>query len=238
MIMHTMQRYWRDQWSLRSPMGWWLRFQRLHPARRRPDLAVVTTLRDLDRGPEALPCSVQVGPILGPLGAPSSCDRKLPVLVSFSTISYPDQQQVVQRVLYALARLPVRAVVTNPTGLERLTIPPNVRVQPFVPHDELMPNVRAVICHGGHGTTMMALAHGLPVLVVPLTRHADHELVGQMVEEAGVGTMRPKHSDTAVLAAAITRLLAVDPQRIERVQHALRSTDSATAAARSLERLL
>jgi len=100
-----------------------------------------------------------------------------------------------------------------------------------------MPNVRAVICHGGHGTTMMALAHGLPVLVVPLTRHADHELVGRMVEEAGVGTMLSKHSDSAALAAGITGILAVDPQRIRRVQRALRSTDSAAVAARAIERL-
>jgi UDP:flavonoid glycosyltransferase YjiC (YdhE family) len=112
-----------------------------------------------------------------------------------------------------------------------------VRIEPFLPHEEVMPNVRAVICHGGHGTTMMALAHGLPVLVVPLTRHADHELVGRIVEEAGVGAMLPKHSDTAALAAGITTLLALDGQRIRRVQHALRSTDSAADAARAIERL-
>jgi UDP:flavonoid glycosyltransferase YjiC (YdhE family) len=237
MIMHTLQEYWRDQWSWTSPMGAWLRLQRRHPTMHCPDLTVVTTLPALDPGPAPLPRSIRVGPILGRLGEPSRRDSALPVLVSLSTISYPDQHDVLQRILETVATLPIQALVTNPTGLQNLRVPPNARVEPFLPHEEVMSKVRAVICHGGHGTTMMALAHGLPVLVVPLTRHADHELVGRTVEKAGVGRMIHKGSDTAALAGGITETLAIDPHRIQSVANILRSSDGALAAAQAIERL-
>lgn len=237
MIMHTVQRYWRDQWSWTSPMGTWLRLRRLHPSRHRPDLTVVTTLPDLDPGPAVFPRSVQVGPILGRLGEPSTRDATLPVLVSLSTITYPDQHELLQRILDAVATLPMRAIVTNPTGLRDLSVPPNARIEPFRPHEEVMPYVRAVLCHGGHGTSMMALAHGLPVLVIPLTRHADHHLVGGAVDDAGAGRLLHKHSDTTALAAGIAETLAIDPHRIRPVTDTLRSSDGATLAAEAIEGL-
>lgn len=237
MIMHTVQGYWRDQWSPTSPMGTWLRLQRLHPARHCPDLTVVTTLPAIDPGPALLPRSVQVGPILGRLGAQSSRDSALPVLVSLSTITYPDQQDVLQRILDAVGTLAIEAVVTNPTGLRDLRVPANVRIEPYLPHDEVMPNVGAVICHGGHGTTMMALAHGLPVLVVPLTRHADHELVGRAIDDAGVGKTIHKHSDPNAFASGITETLVIDPHRIGPLTKTLRSSDGTAAAAEAIERL-
>lgn len=231
MIMHTVQEYWRDQWSPTSPMGTWLRLQRLHPARHCPDLTVVTTLPAVDPGPPLLPRSIQVGPILGRLGKLSSRDPGLPVLVSLSTISYPDQREVLQRILDSLGTLAIRALVTNPTGLQDLRVPTNVRVEPYLPHDEVMPNVGAVISHGGHGTTMMALAHGLPVLAVPLTRHADHGLVGRAVDDAGVGKVVDKHSDTIAFATAINETLMIGSHRIRPMAEALRSSDAAAAAA-------
>lgn len=238
MVLHTVQAYWREQWSRTSPMGWWLRLHRLHPAGNGPDLTLVATLADVDSGPALLPRSVQVGPILGCLGELPSGDESLPVLVSLSTISYPDQRQVLQRILDAIATLPVRAVVMNPTSLRDLNVPRNAQVESFVPHAEIMPKVRAVICHGGHGTTMMALAHALPVLVVPLTRHADHELVGRAVGDAGLGKVVGKQADVPALADAINETLAIDRRRIHRVAEMVRSSNGARAAAEAIESLV
>lgn len=237
MVMHTVQGYWREQWSPTSPMGVWLRARRLHPRQHTPDLTLVTTLPEFDPGPAALPGSLQVGPVLGRLGDPSPRDPDLPVLVSFSTISYPGQQAVVQRVLDALAGLGVRALVSNPTGLSGLRVPPGVQVASYLPHEEVMPRVRAVVCHGGHGTTMMALAHGLPVAVVPLTSHADHVLMGRLVERAGVGVAVPKGADLATTAASVARLLAMDTAYVGRFRDLLRSTDGAATAAQAVANL-
>jgi MGT family glycosyltransferase len=46
-------------------------------------------------------------------------------------------------------------------------IPANARVEQFVPQAEILPSCRAVVCHGGSGSTLGALSHGLPLLLVP-----------------------------------------------------------------------
>ena len=45
--------------------------------------------------------------------------------------------------------------------------PPNVHVERYVPQSQLLPHCHAVVAHGGSGTTLAALAHGLPLLVLP-----------------------------------------------------------------------
>ncbi len=46
--------------------------------------------------------------------------------------------------------------------------PPHVHVERYVPQTHLFPRCRVVIAHGGSGTTMAALAHGLPMVLAPL----------------------------------------------------------------------
>lgn len=45
--------------------------------------------------------------------------------------------------------------------------PPNVHVERYVPQSLLLPHCDAVVAHGGSGTTLAALAHGLPMLLMP-----------------------------------------------------------------------
>ena len=45
--------------------------------------------------------------------------------------------------------------------------PPNVRIERYVPHSLLLPHCEVVVAHGGSGTTLAALGHGLPVLLLP-----------------------------------------------------------------------
>ena len=46
--------------------------------------------------------------------------------------------------------------------------PPNVVVTAFVPHARGFPHVAASVSQGGHGTGMKALAHGIPLVCLPL----------------------------------------------------------------------
>lgn len=46
-------------------------------------------------------------------------------------------------------------------------VPTHVRVEHFVPQAEVLPTCAAVVCHGGSGTLLAALAHGIPVVCVP-----------------------------------------------------------------------
>jgi UDP:flavonoid glycosyltransferase YjiC (YdhE family) len=46
--------------------------------------------------------------------------------------------------------------------------PPGIRVERFVAQAEVLPRCRLVISHGGSGSLVAALAHGLPSVLIPL----------------------------------------------------------------------
>lgn len=47
-------------------------------------------------------------------------------------------------------------------------LPPGVRHVPYAPLATLLPHARAIVHHGGIGTSARALAAGIPQLVAPL----------------------------------------------------------------------
>jgi UDP:flavonoid glycosyltransferase YjiC (YdhE family) len=160
--------------------------------------------------------------------------------VSLSTIGYPGQREVLQRVLDAVAGLgvPVVATVANEADRRGLRVPPGATVRGFVPHHEVFPGARAVVGHGGHGTTMLALAHDLPVLVLPMSRYADQPLVGRAVASAGAGLVLPRDAAAPAISLAARRLLGPGiASRAAAVGRRLRQHDAAVEAADSLEAL-
>jgi MGT family glycosyltransferase len=46
--------------------------------------------------------------------------------------------------------------------------PPHVRVERWIPQEELLPRCRAVVSQGGSGVVLGALAHGLPSVLLPV----------------------------------------------------------------------
>lgn len=89
----------------------------------------------------------------------------------------------------ALADRPVRALVTVGDSGDPATLgplPDNVLVERFRPQQDVMPLAAAVIGHGGFGTTMTALAHGVPLVVLPLFA-LDQRINALAVADAGAG---------------------------------------------------
>jgi UDP:flavonoid glycosyltransferase YjiC (YdhE family) len=64
--------------------------------------------------------------------------------------------------------------------------PPNVHIERWVPQDAVLPSAAAIVCHGGYGSTLGALAHGVPLVVVPLFS-ADQWINADAVARAGAG---------------------------------------------------
>jgi UDP:flavonoid glycosyltransferase YjiC (YdhE family) len=64
-------------------------------------------------------------------------------------------------------------------------VPANARVERFVPQAELLPRCSAVIHHGGSGTMLGSLAHGLPQVVIP--QGADNFVNGELLARSGAG---------------------------------------------------
>jgi UDP:flavonoid glycosyltransferase YjiC (YdhE family) len=89
----------------------------------------------------------------------------------------------------ALAALPVRVLVTLGEDADPAALgppPPNVRLERWVPQEEVLRHAAAVVSHGGYGTTLGALAHGVPLVVVPLFSF-DQWMNAAAVERAGAG---------------------------------------------------
>jgi UDP:flavonoid glycosyltransferase YjiC (YdhE family) len=110
-------------------------------------------------------------------------------------------------VIDALGRLPVRGLVTlgGPCKPSDFTPPANVHVVDSAPHGQVLPLASAVVCHGGHGTVMKALAHGLPLVSIPFGRDQLDNTKRVTVHGAGLG-VRPS-ARASTLCAAIERVL-------------------------------
>jgi UDP:flavonoid glycosyltransferase YjiC (YdhE family) len=118
-----------------------------------------------------------------------------------------------------------------------LAAPSNVELRGFVPHAQLLPAVSMVIGHGGHATTMAALAHDLPVLVMPMHPMLDQKMVGQSLVEAGAGRLLSKNAKPAVIAAVVDELMSEGPHRAAaaRLGAAIRTASGAIAGAELVE---
>ena len=91
--------------------------------------------------------------------------------------------------LEALADQPLRVLMTTGAELDPAElgpVPANTRVERWWPQHEVLPHAAAVVGHGGFGTTMAALASGVPQVVVPLFA-LDQFVNAAHVEAVGAG---------------------------------------------------
>lgn len=86
--------------------------------------------------------------------------------------------------------------------------PAGVRVARYVPQSHVLPACDLVVCHGGSGTMLGALAHGLPLLLVP--QGADHFDNGERCLQAGVALQLLPHELTAQAVREHARTLLTD----------------------------
>jgi UDP:flavonoid glycosyltransferase YjiC (YdhE family) len=174
-------------------------------------VVVLGASRAFDYGSASPSPFVYAGPLID-LPAPAAApDLTTPpqVLVSFST-TYQNQAGVMARCLRALAPLAVRVVATTGPAVDPASLPatPNARVVTWGDHDELVPASALLVCHGGHGTLVRALRHGVPVLCLPMGR--DHPENGRRLTHHGAGLMVSRNAGVRVLRHKIRRLLEDD----------------------------
>ncbi|UJA21701.1 glycosyltransferase family 1 protein [Thermoleophilia bacterium SCSIO 60948] len=122
----------------------------------------------------------------------------------------------------ALGPLPLRLLVTVGDAErdiaelgERFA---NVHVETWVDHDAVSAAAAAVVCHGGFGSTLGTLAHGKPLVIVPVFS-ADQWANGEAVARAGAGEILaddpgsrgaldlPSSAVLGALAGAVRRVL-------------------------------
>jgi MGT family glycosyltransferase len=187
------------------------------------------------------PASVRmVGPGLWEPPAPppswlAAIHRPL-VLVTTSS-EYQNDAWLIEATLTALAGEDVFVVATAPSvDTAGIQIPPNARIEKFVPHGPLIERADVVVCHGGMGITQRSLAAGVPVCAVPFGR--DQHEVARRLHVCGAGEclpaskLRPDRLRAAIQSARARRSGA------ERVAAAFAKAGGARAAADLLEALV
>jgi MGT family glycosyltransferase len=180
----------------------------------RPERVLLAISSAFDFPADRLPDNLRyIGPLLDtpgwsqPWRAPWPPKSIRPrALVSFST-TFQEQGNALQRVINALGKLEVDAVVTTGPALVGASFdaPANVALLDSAPHDLVMKEVSLVVTHGGHGTLSRALAHGRPLLVMPMGRDQNDD--ASRVEHHGAGLSLPPTASEAEIAAALTRLI-------------------------------
>ena len=109
------------------------------------------------------------------------------VLVTLGTIFVLESGDLLERVLAGVGSLPVQVVATVGRQLDPADLgpqPPNVRVERWVPQAALLPRCSLVVSHAGSGSVVGALAHGLPMVLLPLG--ADQPQNARRCAELGV----------------------------------------------------
>ena len=177
------------------------------------DLVLVSAPRWLDAeidypaavthaGPLGIECAAEASGAPRPDGRPT-------VLLSFSTSAMDGQVALAQRVCDAVGETDVNGLLTLGPAVEggALRTPENIALSAWGDHDALLPSCAAVIGHGGLGTALRSLAHGVPLVLLPLGR--DQALNAARVEELGAGIALAPDAAPASIRSALGRVLEV-----------------------------
>jgi UDP:flavonoid glycosyltransferase YjiC (YdhE family) len=174
-----------------------------------PQLLLVTLPRWFDLPGELPEHVVHAGPLgvaVRPPREPAQSAAR--ALLAFSTTVMEGQRRLVANVCAAIEQAGVAGLLTLGPALDAAVADAavGVEVAEWADHDELMRSCELVVTHGGLGTTLRALAHGRPLLLLPLGR--DQHFNAARVEELGAGLVLDPESSPDTIADAILRLRA------------------------------
>jgi UDP:flavonoid glycosyltransferase YjiC (YdhE family) len=124
---------------------------------------------------------------------------------TLGTVFNVESGDLLERLVAALGLVDADALVTigaHISAHELGPVPPNVRIETYVPQHEVLPRCQAVVCHGGSGTLVAALSLGVPVVVLPMG--ADQPDNADRCLDLGVGAvLDPVVADPAAIAGAL-----------------------------------
>ena len=179
------------------------------------DGLVVTAPSELDDLAVAVPAPADY---LGPLfeSADPDADWRPPqgsgplIVISGGTAAMDagDEAAMLSAVLTAVAPLEARVLLTLPAYQDAgaFDIPANTTVSGYVRHSAVLPHADLVVTHGGLGTVTAALAHGVPMVCLPLDREQPDNATA--VERIGAGArLAPTSAPEAIRDAIETQLM-------------------------------
>ena len=122
-------------------------------------------------------------------------------------------------VLEGLRQEPVDLVITVGPNVDPAILgeqPASVHVARYIPQHLLLPTVDLVVSHGGFGTVLAAVEHGVPMIVAPLG--ADQHLNAAGVERLGIGIVIDEDEVRPQRVREAVRAILGDPRYRERAR--------------------
>ena len=167
-----------------------------------------------------------------------------PVYIGFGSIVVDDPDKFTEMIFKAADMAGVRVLVNKGWGgfgRDNKNSPKNIYMLGNTPHDWLFPRVKAVVHHGGAGTTAIGLKCGKPTMIVPF--FGDQPFWGAMVAEAKAGAHQCipyKKLTPDRLAEGIKQCLTDEAQRnVQKIAESIANEgDGAENAVKSFHRSL
>ncbi len=162
-----------------------------------------------------------------------------PIFFGFGSTPVQSPADTLAMISAACEQLGERAVIcAGETDFRHVPRSDRIKVVRAVNYAAIFPVCRAVVHHGGGGTTAAGLRAGVPTLILPTW--FDQRLWGAQVKRLKVGTARRISAiSTETLVADLSTILA--PQYVAQAREVAtrmtKSTESVTIAADHLERL-
>jgi len=131
-------------------------------------------------------------------------EDEAPVYIGFGSMVNKNPRQVMETVVEALALSNQRGVLASGwDGIQQADLPETIYMISSMPHSWLFPRMKAIVHHGGAGTTAAGLRAGVPSVIVPFM--GDQAFWGNRIASLGVAPKAiPRNQLTAQrLALAI-----------------------------------
>ncbi|MCB9137616.1 MAG: glycosyltransferase [Caldilineaceae bacterium] len=170
---------------------------------------------------------------------PGQFDAAPLIYFTLGTIFGVEAGNLYGRVLAGLHDLPVNVIATvgpdiNPAELGPQ--PPHIRVEQFLPQREVLLHCDLVICHGGSGSVLGALAHGRPMVILPLG--ADQPLNAARCAELNLARTLDAFSATPAEISTAVAAVWREPRYGERARETAATIAAQPDARRVMEDLV
>jgi MGT family glycosyltransferase len=174
---------------------------------------------------------------------PGRDDQPL-VYVTFGSVAgqFPQALPAYGVALSAVADLPARVLLTVGRDLDLAAlpdVPDNVRIEPWVPQQDVLGHAAAAVVHGGSGSTLGALAAGLPLVVIPLD--ADQAVNARRCAALGVAeVLEPDRRAPEAIRATALQVLQAPRYRLaaRRLREEMEALPGPDYAVQIVERLV
>lgn len=163
------------------------------------------------------------------------------VYFTLGTIFNMESGDLFERVLTGLRGLPMNLLVTVGHHIDPEVFglqPPNVHIARFVPQSSVLPHCDLVVSHGGSGSVIGALAHGVPSVLLPMG--ADQQSNGERCADLGVAQVLDVMKATPESIRAAASMVLSDPtyrSNAERLRDEITALPDLGNAVDLLERL-